>query len=308
MFRDPSGLAPEGEKNSKVQGPGYDYISGGYTSGYWTTETIFVTTDTWIQLDNPIGFGKMKNRTHTEAIVFDIFVSGNSGAGGGGDGGSNFQASTRTGSQRSKPRKFRNRNYVEKSMVDQENNENGLYVTYDSRYQMMISKHSAEITIGAAGPLNLFKATGVIDLTPDDPSNDVFIDYLRALIHNNKEPVALSGDQQYNKSFNEDGEKNWNVHTPNNSDYGMRTAFYDASKIHRYLSINGAENHNVGNIIAHEFFGHLIQAMFGMRITSEVSAMGVENLFNFLYDFPQRKSYDYFKRNYALPPYAPIFQ
>jgi hypothetical protein len=108
MFRDPSGLAPEGEKNNKTQGTSYDYISGGYTSGYWTSETIFLSIDTWFRLDNPLGFGEMKFRSHLETIVVDKFVPGLGGAGGGGDGGSNFQASTRTGSQRSKPRKFRN--------------------------------------------------------------------------------------------------------------------------------------------------------------------------------------------------------
>ncbi len=30
MFRDPSGLAPEGEKNNKTQGLGDDYIEDSY--------------------------------------------------------------------------------------------------------------------------------------------------------------------------------------------------------------------------------------------------------------------------------------
>jgi hypothetical protein len=193
-------------------------------------------------------------------------------------------------------------------MLDQENNENGLYVTYDSRYQLMKSKHKVEITIGDAGPLNLFKATGVIDLTPDDPTNDRYIDFLRALIHNNKEPVALSGDYQYNYAEYDNGDPIRNVHTPKNSAYGMRTAFYDAVTEVLYLSAdNTTEVFQVGSIISHEFFGHLIQAMFGMRITDESNAMEEENYYNFHFNELQRRSADYDRGRIAVPPYTPIF-
>lgn len=42
MFSAPSGLAPEREKNSKVQAPGDDIISSGYTGGFWAEKTISV--------------------------------------------------------------------------------------------------------------------------------------------------------------------------------------------------------------------------------------------------------------------------
>ena len=40
MFGDPSGLAPEGEKNSKVQAQRYDYIGGSISRGYFNPRNI----------------------------------------------------------------------------------------------------------------------------------------------------------------------------------------------------------------------------------------------------------------------------
>ena len=43
MFSDPSGLAPEGEKNNKTQGLGDDAIVAGQTIGYWSLQnTLYI--------------------------------------------------------------------------------------------------------------------------------------------------------------------------------------------------------------------------------------------------------------------------
>ncbi|MFA7326863.1 MAG: RHS repeat-associated core domain-containing protein [Candidatus Kapaibacterium sp.] len=43
MFNDPSGLAPEGEKNNKTQGLGDDAIVAGQTIGYWSLHnTLYI--------------------------------------------------------------------------------------------------------------------------------------------------------------------------------------------------------------------------------------------------------------------------
>jgi len=40
MFSDPSGLAPEGEKNNKTQGLGDDIIAAGHVGGHWVESSV----------------------------------------------------------------------------------------------------------------------------------------------------------------------------------------------------------------------------------------------------------------------------
>jgi RHS repeat-associated protein len=84
MFRDPSGLAPEGEKNNTVQAEGADNISSGYTGGYWTTKVTFSYKNYFTKnLDDPLA---PRGRTfHSdETITIENTFIPSSGAGGGG--------------------------------------------------------------------------------------------------------------------------------------------------------------------------------------------------------------------------------
>src|SRR5690606_6178703 len=133
------------------------------------------------------------------------------------------------------------------------------------------------------------------------------IELLNSLINNGLEPVALSGNQKYNFAKDKNKNKIPNVHTPKNSLYRMRTAFYDASESTDYPAFDFIETiGNLGQVIAHEFFGHLVEALFGSCITSEVGAMREENIYNWLYDCTQRYSYGY--RNERPKILAPIIK
>jgi RHS repeat-associated protein len=84
MYRDPSGLAPEGEKNNTVQAEGADNISSGYTGGYWTTKVTFSYKNYFTKnLDDPLA---PRGRTfHSdETITIENTFIPSSGAGGGG--------------------------------------------------------------------------------------------------------------------------------------------------------------------------------------------------------------------------------
>ncbi|MER3329359.1 MAG: RHS repeat-associated core domain-containing protein, partial [Candidatus Kapaibacterium sp.] len=228
MFSDPSGLAPEGEKNNSTQGPGADLIGSSHTSGYWTQVTFITESgEVAMGLDDPLAPAERRKVYGTETSF--VWVEGSSGAGGGGGGTSpkyspsevyGSTSQIRSNSSRTLP----NQNSLRsKSVTDQNyvmknnNNKNTLFMTKDAANQMKVFI-GISVELGESGPLDLFEVTNVLDMFPNDNKNQRYINYIRRMINNNIEPVALSGTQKYNFS------KSNNVHTPSNSSYGMRTA------------------------------------------------------------------------------------
>jgi RHS repeat-associated protein len=119
MFSDPSGLAPEGEKNNTIQAGGSDIISSGYTGGYWTTKVTFSYKNYFTKnLDDPLA---PRGRTfHSdETITIENTFIPSSGAGGGG-GVSIYMPESNGGfnGNRNSSRKTYN-NTTSKSMRDQ---------------------------------------------------------------------------------------------------------------------------------------------------------------------------------------------
>ncbi|MER3328377.1 MAG: RHS repeat-associated core domain-containing protein, partial [Candidatus Kapaibacterium sp.] len=84
MFSDPSGLAPEGEKNNSVQAPGADAISGGISIGYWVESTQKVWNGK-MSIVNPLD--PTTHRIMEDGFVWE-WVEPGVAAGGGGGGAS----------------------------------------------------------------------------------------------------------------------------------------------------------------------------------------------------------------------------
>ena len=127
MFRDPSGLAPEGEKNSKVQAPGDDIISSGYTGGFWAEKTISVYLRSFEVGKESAGRTPSASKLPSNTKTINMYGNETSyvwiESGGGGSAGGSGMTSTESGggfsSSRNSSRKTYN-NTTSKSMTDQD--------------------------------------------------------------------------------------------------------------------------------------------------------------------------------------------
>lgn len=123
MFSDPSGLAPEGEKNNKVQAPGDDAIAGSISRGRWVESTHKVWKGK-MSIVNPLD--PSTHKIYEDEFVWEWVEVSSGGAGGGGGGLNSSYSPTETwgpdkavGS--SSRRKFINPNSLRaKSVVDQD--------------------------------------------------------------------------------------------------------------------------------------------------------------------------------------------
>jgi hypothetical protein len=95
MFGDPSGLAPEGEKNNKTQGLGTDYISGSVTNGYWAERNNSVYMGSFDFSGESAGQSPTGNKVASNSKTIDMYgtetqyvwMPGSGGGTGGGSGG-----------------------------------------------------------------------------------------------------------------------------------------------------------------------------------------------------------------------------
>lgn len=142
---------------------------------------------------------------------------------------------------------------------------------------------------------DLYEITSV---TPNNyVMNNFFILRLQQMLNNGIRPVALSTNQSMNNNkenpnvftrFSDDGKIN--------SKYGIMTAFIGNTE-RRYMDVNRSlQNFNRGQSIAHEFFGHAFQTLFGDHypwysswlVKREIPAMEIENYYLFMNGLPQR--------------------
>lgn len=77
MFGDPSGLAPEGEKNKKTQAPGADYISGSVTHGYWAERNNSVYMGSFDFSGESAGLSPTANKIPSKTKTIDIYGTEN---------------------------------------------------------------------------------------------------------------------------------------------------------------------------------------------------------------------------------------
>ena len=125
MFSDPSGLAPEGEKNNTVQAGGSDIISSGYTGGFWAEKTISVYEGSFkspLGLDNPLAPAKRIKYNMYGSETSYVWIGGSSGAGGGGGGMATPKSGEGASSSQNSSKKTYN-NTTSKSVRDQVYNE-----------------------------------------------------------------------------------------------------------------------------------------------------------------------------------------
>lgn len=121
MFRDPSGLALEREKNNSVQAPGADIIGSGYTGGFWAEKTISVYEGSFkspLGLDNPLAPAKRIKYDMYGSETSYVWIGGSSGAGGGGGGMATPESGEGASSSQNSSKKTYN-NTTSKSMRDQ---------------------------------------------------------------------------------------------------------------------------------------------------------------------------------------------
>jgi hypothetical protein len=295
MFRDPSGLAPEGEKNNTVQAEGADNISSGYTCGYWTTKVTFSYKNYFTKnLDDPLAPRGRTFHSDETITIENTFIPSSRAGGGGGVSISMPESNGGFNGSRNSSRKTHN-NTTNKSMRDQnyvEKHYNNTVYANKGGIDEIEKNFNVTLTFKNAGIHDLYEITSV---TPNNyVMNNFFILRLQQLLNNGIQPVALSDNQSMNKN-----KIHKNVRTIKNSVYGIETAFIaEIDDEYFDLDLNPVK-FTIGQNIAHEFFGHIYHTIFGDHypwylswMVTEMPAMEIENLYLFFNGLPQRNHYN----------------